>query len=304
MISHCFKKLDKHPEVYMIIATLFLTLFGATGKVAIPLAIIVFSRFFIPLLVVSFFTLRDEKKLKSYFKDMTWLDFGRSLFVVGSQYTFFFCVKHTTLFNANALLNTAPAFILILYFFYNKSCSFNKILGIAVGFLGVLLILKPEPGAINMALLMGLLAGFCWAMSNFTQSLMLEKHTNEKCMFYYYFHGTALSLVILIFCFRSNWIHSYLNINTIIVLLIFSGCTLGFQYFSGRAYKISSAFHLAPYLYLTILFSWLVDYFILHVQSPRSAMIGAIFIFAGTLLSRLTRPINYFFIKEKVKPSA
>jgi len=73
-------------------------------------------------------------------------------------------------------------------------------------------------------------------------------------------------------------------------MLLFAMCTLGFQYFSGKAYKIKSAFHLAPYLYLTILFSWLVDYFILHVNSPLSSIIGALLIFAGTLVSRLSKP--------------
>lgn len=290
-MKNLWNAMDNYPELYMVIATLFLTLFGATGKVALPLSMIVFSRFFIPLVVVGSRRLFDAPMLKSYMKDMNLIDFGRSIFVVGSQYAFFYCVRHTSLFNANTLLNTAPAFILIIYFFYDRSFSFNKLLGVIFGFIGTLFILRPHAGTISLALLMGIIAGFCWAMSNFTQSLMLEKHSNEKCMFYYYFHGTILSFILLVLTFHASWVNSYFHIEKLAILLLFAMCTLGFQYFSGKAYKIKSAFHLAPYLYLTILFSWLVDYFILHIHSPIMSIIGALLIFIGTLLSRMKRPL-------------
>lgn len=292
------KEIDRFPELYMVIATLFLTLFSTLSRIDLPLSIMIFGRFFIPLLVVGSRRLLDLSTLKSYIKDMTWIDFSRSIFVVGSQYAFFYCVRHTSLFNANALLNTAPAFILIIYFFYNRSFSQNKLWGVILGFIGVVFILKPQPGAINLALPIGILAGFCWAMSNFTQSLMLEKHSNEKCMFFYYFHGSVLSFLILAFSFKRAWIGNYLHMDKMAMLLVFAMCTLGFQYFSGRAYKIRSAFHLAPYLYLTILFSWMVDYFILHVHSPISSIIGALLIFSGTLLSRVSVPLGYWLLPK------
>lgn len=278
----------------MVIAALFLTLFGATGKVDLPLSLIVFSRFFIPLWIVSLRRLGDKATLIAYLKEASWIDLSRSVFVVGSQYTFFYCIKHTSLFNANTLLNTAPAFILIIYFFYNRAFSQNKLWGVMLGFIGVLCILKPTSSHMNMALLLGIVAGFCWAMSNFTQSLMLEKYSNEKCMFYYYLHGSILSLIVLILSFHKDWITCYAHINKLYILFLFAMCTLGFQYFSGRAYQRKSAFHLAPYLYLTILFSWIYDSFVLHIHSSALSILGALLIFSGTALSRVSQPIISF----------
>jgi drug/metabolite transporter (DMT)-like permease len=280
--------LDKYPDLYMIVAAICLTAFTAAGKSDIPVLVIVFLRFIIPFLLVCVHKIHQPLVIKEYLKKISWLDLSRSLFVIGSQYGFFYCVKYTSLFSANVLLNTAPAFILVIYFFYDGSFSVNKLISVLLGFLGVILVLKQDSGVnpYHWSLIAGVFAGFCWAVSNFTQSLLLKKMSNEQCMFYYYFYGSVLSFLVLLFSFKISWFFSGINIENLIIIAMFSLATLGFQFFSGRAYKIKSAFELAPYLYLTVLFSWVVDFFVFKQVSSLAAIFGALLIFSGIVVSR------------------
>ncbi|MBS0627597.1 MAG: EamA family transporter, partial [Verrucomicrobia bacterium] len=96
----------------------FVGLFGQLGLRSLSLESILFWRFLCSF-CFSWILLRWVVKQKGQLKpNLVLKNILRALFVLGSQYSFFFYIENNSLLNGTALLNTGPLFIPLIGAFF------------------------------------------------------------------------------------------------------------------------------------------------------------------------------------------
>ena len=85
---------------------------------------------------------------------------GRALCGLGALGCFYFAIYKISLGTATTLYTTAPLFIpLIALFVFRTWISHKKLLGIGIGFVGVILILHPSVNFFSWGIVIGLMSG-------------------------------------------------------------------------------------------------------------------------------------------------
>ena len=133
----------------------FIGLLGQVGLRSLSLESILFWRFFCGFLFSLILLSILKEKIKISLK-LTQRNLLRALFVLGSQYSFFFYIEKNSLLNATALLNTGPLFIpLIGWIIFQQKINNATWIGLSICFLGVLCILQPESSLFTFGSLIG-----------------------------------------------------------------------------------------------------------------------------------------------------
>lgn len=158
---------------------------------------------------------------------------------------------------------------------------------IGVGFLGILLILKPGAGIINLGSLFGIGAGFVLAVSTVVMRILAPKDNPYTILFYMFLCSLILSLPVGIF----YWMPP--NFQTIIPLLGV-GLTFGLgQFFFVVAYRYAKASHLGPFSYASIVFAVCFSWIFWNEVPDYIALIGILLVCGGGILTVLqTRDKN------------
>ena len=287
----------------MLGSSLFVALFGLFAKLGMQgstLSIMVFFRFFIPFLLLipyfiykhSFHALAQEATI--------WMQVGRSLAVLVSQYSLFFYLTKASLINATMLWNTSPIFMPIISFLffgerYNKWTWFS----VLVGIIGVVCIIKPTGEIINPYAFFGILAGLAMSVSQVLYGQNSKTESIDVNLFYFFGFTSIFTLLILLIVegvmkdrleidllpyFYSDW-HVWIYACLIAV------CTIGNQFLRGKAYKFSSPSTLGPIIYLSIIFSGIFDWVLFKETPDFLFVIGALLIILGVVFRRQSQPI-------------
>lgn len=276
------KQMSENPIICVVLASLLLAITTLTGKSALPIVVLVFMRFLIPAIII---VARQHKNNGNAFKNISGLTLIRVFFVVLSQYALFYAIKNTTLLNANALLNTAPIFVVVIDMLVTKDRAMSKIMGVMIGFIGVCLCVKPNIHQLNLPILIGLGAGFCWAMSNILQNILVKKMTTLDCAHHYYVIGSVITFIVLLISGNLKELAVILNWQQAIIIMTFTISTIGFQLLVGKAYQQRTAASLSGYLYLTVFFGAVLGWLFFNEVPDLLSVAGAALIFAGIIFS-------------------
>jgi drug/metabolite transporter (DMT)-like permease len=273
---------------YMLLSALtlsFFTFFAKLGTNSTPYFLLIFLRFGIPLvLLVPYLfwsTSIKELFLLGNFK-MQLLRCGCLLIY---QYSIFYYLMYSTLLDATVMQNTAPLFMPILErIFFKHRFEKTVILSICISFVGVLCILQPNTSIFAKLSIAGFLAPLGQAGSQVLYRHQ-AKHENQKSnLFYLFFLCSVVSAVILAFSkeffgkISSLEHYSFLLWVNIICLGVASVLN---QSFRGEAYKHGRASALAPFLYVSIILSAILDWTIFHHFPNWLSLIGAVLVIAG-----------------------
>lgn len=146
---------------FAILAALCYTVMSLLGKVIGDRAstdTILFSRFFISLLLLMPWVIKNPKAALRTAKPMTII--ARSLFTLLAFACFFYALKYIPLSDALLLNNTFPLFVPITAWVMGGHRTPAQMwLGILLGFIGVGLVLKPSAGVLSFASYIGLASG-------------------------------------------------------------------------------------------------------------------------------------------------
>ena len=272
----------------------FIGLLGQVGLRSLSLESILFWRFFCGFLFSLILLSILKEKIKISLK-LTQRNLLRALFVLGSQYSFFFYIEKNSLLNATALLNTGPLFIpLIGWIIFQQKINNATWIGLSICFLGVLCILQPESSLFTFGSLIGLIAGLCQAVSQTLFGAQNKEDHPLLNMCYLFFFCMIGSLTPYL-CLESNWIPAknfvLIDISLLILLGITSICN---QFFRASAYRQSTPSKLAAFLYFSVLFSGFIDWFILKKSLNFLSILGACLIIGGGSLKT-------FLLFKKIK---
>jgi drug/metabolite transporter (DMT)-like permease len=215
--------------------------------------------------------------------------FLRSLSGVSAMYCFFFALSELPLADAMLLKISAPLFIPIIAFVWlSEHISLRAIMAILIGFLGVILVLKPT-GAMHIASIAGLIGGALAALAKVTIRRMSDTEPISRIVFYF---GLISLLVATIPMF---WFWQNPNQKEWMLLILLGGLGTFGQLFLTKAYTLAPASRIAPFTYSSILFAaaigwvfWNEIITLLTVSGAFLIIMAGILIIQEKKISRLT----------------
>jgi drug/metabolite transporter (DMT)-like permease len=182
----------------------------------------------------------------------------------------------------------APILVVILAaMFLGERVRLFRLSAVALGLLGVLIVLSPRltafEGAIETRETLGavlvLTSAFCAALTQIFVRKMVETESTSAIVFYFSVTATCLSLITIPF----GWV---MPSAAALAMLIFAGILGGIaQVFVTSAYRFAEVSVIAPFNYAAMLLALLVGYFIFD-EVPTLPMLGgaALIIAAGVLI--------------------
>jgi drug/metabolite transporter (DMT)-like permease len=218
----------------------------------------------------------------SLFKSKNWrLLMIRSLFGAFSFYSFFFSLNFIPLTDGTLLNTTAPLFLpVVLHFWVKKKSSLAVWLSSLLGFLGVVIILKPGTEIFQLGALPALLAGVGSAIVMVAIRQMVGEDSKRIVLIYVFIaslcalppalpHFSALPLAI--------WP------SLILIGLLFGTA----QMLYTRALSYGEATVLAPFTYTFVIMAGLIEWAVWDRAPTLWSLFGMLLVIAGGVLTIL-----------------
>lgn len=261
-------------------------------------------RFMLPCIILSLIALcRSQWRLdyQKYGRTVLW----RAFFIVTSQYAFFFCLTNSSVLEATLLFMTSPIFVLIITAINDSSpIKFKMWLSLAIGFTGILCILKPDDAMLtHWPTLIGLTSGLLNACAQicihrFTQYKKRLRRSKRPTMLAMTLHTTLwaslATLIPVLIIDHAMPLVTLIEYDQNIEWAWFLALAIlfiGNQMLRSRAYsKVKRIATLSPYLYVTVIFSGLLDWLTFGIVPDTLAYIGAACIIIGGLIMSQNPP--------------
>ena len=228
----------------------------------------------------SIFLLAYTRELSfsiSDYKIQKWkLAFGRGLFVAVAQLLFFTALANLELATVSALGQTNAIFIvMIATFVYGERAGMWRWGAVIVGFLGVLLIVRPGSEVFIWASVFPLGAAFCYAASMVTLR-SFDKSTSSAILYLYSAFSAAIG-AILFAAVTTEFtpIQSYKDAVLILSMSICGGFGVVFLMY---AFRHAPASVLAPFSYFGIITALAFGWFLFGELPVDTLFPGIIFI--------------------------
>ncbi len=197
----------------------------------------------------------------------------RAFSAVACVVLFFFGIKLLLLAENQALFHSAPIIASILAVpILGEKIGFHRIFAIIIGFLGVLVILKPGTDLFNLYSLISLGSGFFAALTYLSTRYLMSTETSVSIIFYYSF---ALLITSFFFISDSFLIPSNLELIPLISLGIVG--SFG-HYFASLAAKNAEVVIITPFEYSSFIFVTLLGYIFYNEIPDASIYIGILLI--------------------------
>jgi drug/metabolite transporter (DMT)-like permease len=218
---------------------------------------------------------------RSSLKTKRW---GLHLFrdIVGMLIIFFIfsALKTIPLVDGTLLQNTAPLWIpLIVFVWLGIRIRRHLWWGNIMGFVGIVLILKPGVEALSIGALYALASGLGTAFSIVVTALLSRTEPTERTLFYFFLFGTLVTLAMAFFGFS---IPSKQDLIYLIGVGIFTYLSVLLTTYSMQHGKASV---LGPIAYSSVVFAGIFDYLIWDHIPDLLTFLGSAIVITGSLLS-------------------
>jgi drug/metabolite transporter (DMT)-like permease len=176
----------------------------------------------------------------------------RSTAGLASMYCFFFAIGRLPLGDVMVLNYTAPLFVpLMALLWLHESVAPRLWAALSLGFVGIVLTLKPGLGIFSPVALVGLASGLLAAVSVVTIRRMARHEPSTRIVFYYSAISTGLSLLPLLWAWQRTTL-TQLALMAVIGLLATGG-----QLFLTQGYSLAPAARVGPFMYAAVVFATL-----------------------------------------------
>ena len=195
-------------------------------------------------------------------------------------FSFFYAIKEIPLVNAVLFVNAAPLWLpFVIYFWLRKRVFFHIWLGIFLGLIGIILIIKPLSTPINLGVILGLASGMLFAITMVAQRTLSKTEPASRILFYYFFFGLIITTPFAV----AEW-----QPFTLIQLLLFLGVGV-FMYLSQAfmitAFTYAKASALSPLAYSAVIFSGILGWLIWGHIPDWMSVVGIILVIIGGIIT-------------------
>ena len=266
----------------IVAAFLLVAIMSALGKGAgVSTSAIVFFQNFISLLLFLPWALHDGVAgLKT---QHLLLQGVRGLGGVLSQALMFIAILKMPLMNTVLLSNSAPLFIpIVAWIWLKEKITSATAISLAIGFIGILLILKPGPSLLrNPAALVATAAAVCSAIALVTVNRLSSTEPTYRILFYYFFTASLLTAPFLPYGWHFPSERQWL------FLVGIGLCQATSQLLIILAYRYATAGRIAPFNYSVVVFSGLIGWIVWHNRPDALALVGVLLVSAGGIFTTL-----------------
>ena len=237
----------------------------------------VFRNFFavIPLLILLLFTKEHKTLFQKISNKFLILSCFRGLTFLSMNLFIFISVINVEFATAMTLTFSSPFFIVILsIFFLNDKVGIYRWSAIIIGFVGVVLILRPTSDIFNFYSIFSILTAVAWAFSVIILKFIPKGYTTSKIQFYTLVFNVFGALILFIILTNDFTVNSLNDLMLMILTGILGGsAAILFVY----AYRLISVSKLASFEYFGIPSSFLLGWLFFN-EAPWSQL------FPGVLL--------------------
>ena len=214
--------------------------------------------------------------------------FVRAFSAVGCVVLYIFGIKYLLLSENIAIAHSAPIIAALLAVpILGEKIGMHRILAITIGFVGVLVIIKPGTDLFQLKSLLPIGSALFMASVYLTTRSLMNTESSTSIVFYYSF---ALLLTSLIF-FPSNFVIPD-TFNLILALSLGIMGSMG-HFFMSQAARHADVAVTSPFEYSSFIFVGLMGYFFFYEIPSNSVILGGILIIiSGVYVAYRERKIS------------
>jgi drug/metabolite transporter (DMT)-like permease len=278
----------RRAAAFMVTSAFLFAVMGLLVKLAsayLPNAMVVFFRNALSLVALLPWALRQERGALTthHLKE----HLVRGLAGLMAMYCFFYALAHLRLADAVLLNYSLPLFMPFVESLWLGEPFPRRLWGpIVVGFLGIVLILKPGMGLFQPAALVGMAAALFAALAQVGVRRLTQSEPVTRIVFYFGVIATAVSAVPLV----PAWITP--RPRDLAVLAALAVCATAAQLAMTRAYAHAPAAWVGPFIYSSVVFAGALDWAVWGRLPDALSLAGTLVVgAAGILALRLRRTV-------------
>src|SRR3990167_3222530 len=254
----------------------------------LPTSMLIFFRFGVSLILLLPWAIKNPDFTFKVHKPAQYII--RILAALLALFFVFYAIKFIPLVDALLLNNTSPLFVpLIAWLLVGAKTPAKALFGIALGFLGIAIILHPGLKIISFASLIALVSGLLAALAIVQMRLISKTSQTIQMLFYYFLVSTIISGVIAAFQLKSP-----LGYETWFLLLGIGIFGTLYQVFATLAYVTAPVRLVSPLVFLTVIFGGLFDW-LMWGNTPN------LLTYSGALLVIIGAIITIYFGQKSIK---
>jgi drug/metabolite transporter (DMT)-like permease len=204
----------------------------------------------------------------------------RGLAGLGAMYCFFYAIAHMPLADAVLLNYSLPLFMPFVAWLWLKEPIPGRLFGpLLIGFLGLVLILKPGLDLFNPVALVGVLAALFAALAQTGIRRLSLTEPTTRIVFYFALISTVFSAFPLLAAWKTPTPALW---GVLLALGLFA--TAG-QLFLTRAYAHAPAAEVGPFIYTSVVFAALFDWLVWGKLPDGLSVAGALLVVTAGILT-------------------
>ena len=265
---------------YMIFMTGCVVSMDALAKLLsseMPLLMVVWGRFLFNFIFVALFLFRNGARDMVRTKKFN-MQILRALLGLSATFTFWGALVFLPLADCVAIAFTSPLLVTALSVpFLGEKVGVHRWGVVIIGFIGVMIIMRPGMGTMHWAVILPLTTALLWANYQITTRL-LSRFDNALTTLFYTAAGGLLFTTLAVWL---DWLTPTFKQWFVLACVGFLG-TMG-HYFLIKAFELAPASILAPFSYTSILWSTLLSYFVFGDFPDEWTIAGVVIIISSGL---------------------
>ena len=202
----------------------------------------------------------------------------RGLISISAMTCLYFAIANIGLSEATLLNAASPLFIALLAVpILNERINMRTFCILIIGFIGVILILKPGTSMFTFAAIIGLCSGFFIACAKILIRYMARTEPVIRTVFYFSIFSTFYSGIAMF------WFWQTPTIFDLSIMILAGVCATGGQTLLTYAFTNNEASTVSPFTYVTVLIATLFGWIGWNEIPDIGSGIGAIFIISSCL---------------------
>jgi drug/metabolite transporter (DMT)-like permease len=208
----------------------------------------------------------------------------RGLFGLGAMYCFFFALARLPLAEAVLLNYSVPLFMPVVERFWLKERLPHRLWGpLAVGFAGIVLVLRPGPGLFRPAAMVAVAAALFASVAQVGIRRLTATEPAERIVFYFALISTAVSAVPEALAWRMPPAAVWPTLLAVGVLATAA------QLLLTRAYAHAAASRVGPFIYTSVVFAGALDWLFRGIVPDAWSLSGAALVIAAGVMALKSR---------------
>ncbi len=258
----------------MLVTTLFFVLIDTCAKQlsqTLPVSEVVWARFFFHLLVVL--VLLGRRTIRSARTNRPVLQIFRSALLLSTTFLFFTGIRHVDLAMASSIMFLSPILITVLSVpLLGERLGFRRVLGVFVGLIGALIIVRPGLGEVPLTALYFVAAACTNALYQLSTRMLRQEDDAYTTLLYTALVGAVLATLVA----PIEWVTPT---SAEWGLMVGMGTFGAFGHFTLiRAFQSAPPSALMPFAYSGLIWATLFGYLVFANLPDGFTILGAIII--------------------------